>query len=111
VDWSLLGAGQVLTKSDTPNLATSTVHIPIPAPAPGPDIYNLSGVAVVTYTEPGTGTKITKTVDKFLSINGLIGSIQVEWKGAARTAEINIGVQTNPNTGEPVFYMVLNKLS
>ena len=87
------------------------MHIPIPAPTPGPDLYNLSGVAVITYTQPGTGTKITQTVDKFASGAGLIGSLQVEWKGAARTAEINIGVQTNPNTGAPIFYMVLNRLS
>ena len=109
IDWKLIDPTHEVDKSDSPNAPKSTVQVSLGPTGGAIDAYNLSGSAIIEFTQPGTGTLLSKTVDKFLTINGLQGSIIVQWKGAPLTVEINIGWQVV--SGQEIFYFILNKIS
>lgn len=117
IEWTLTGGGQTIRGTQTPNTTTCVVSIPLPAPAAGSTVvYSLSGKATIEFIQPGSGTKLTQQATAFYTAYGLQGSIVAEWRGTARTAEINIAWAPiyDPETGaqiDTVYCLVLNKMS
>nr|MBA2390545.1 hypothetical protein [Geodermatophilaceae bacterium] len=117
IEWTLTGGGQSIRRDQKPNTTTCVVTIPIPTPASGSTVvYNLSGKAAIEFIQPGTGAKLTQQATAFYTAYGLLGSIVVEWRGNARTAEINVAWAPiyDPETGaqiDTVYVLVLNTMS
>lgn len=102
VEWTLLGHGVSLTASGKPNALNSTLQI---KPPTGKQTYDLSGVALLTYSHPVTGEKTQAQVDTFATIAGPRGSLIIEWADASREVSISLRVSSG------VFYFQLEKIS